>query len=83
MKSFLIDSSAIRGAYWGNNGDSRGVELNNNGSWVPWTDSNLQSLHSGAYPNSKFGGYGYVTWNTDNGFTYETHINLKANHTLP
>ncbi len=83
VKSFLIDSSAIRGAYWGNNGDSRGVELNTNGSWTPWTDDNSQSLHSGAYPNSKYGGYGYVTWTNHNGFTWETNINLKANHTLP
>ncbi len=83
VKSFLIDSSAIRGAYWGNNGDSRGVELNTNGSWTPWTDDNSQSLHSGAYPNSKYGGYGYVTWNNNNGFTWETNINLKVNHTLP
>ena len=83
VKSFLIDSSAIRGAYWGNNGDSRGVELNSNGSWIPWTDDSSQSLHSGAYPNSKIGGYGYVTWVKQNGFTWETNINLKANHTLP
>ncbi len=83
VKSFLIDSSAIRGAYWGNNGDSRGVELNTNGSWVPWTDDSSQSLHSGGYPNSKIGGYGYVTWVKQNGFTWETNINLKANHTLP
>ncbi len=83
VKSFLIDSSAVRGAYWGNNGDSRGVELNTNGSWTPWTDDNSQSLHSGAYPNSKYGGYGYVIWNNNNGFTWETNINLKANHTLP
>ncbi len=83
VKSFLLDSSAIRGAYWGNNGDSRGVELNSNGSWIPWTDDSSQSLHSGAYPNSKIGGYGYVTWVKQNGFTWETNINLKANHTLP
>ncbi len=81
--SFLLDGSAIRGAYWGNNGDSRGVELNSNNSWIPWTDDNSQSLHSGAYPNSKLGGYGYVTWTNHNGFTFETNINLKANHTLP
>jgi len=82
-KSFLLDGSFIKGAYWGDSTDTTGVRIDLGGGYQSWGNTSSQGYESGAYPNSKDGGLGYVTWTNHSAFSYEDNINLKASTSLP
>jgi len=84
FKGYLADGSYLRpfggatysGAYWGNNGDSFGVELwHSTGGWETWTDDASVTGAAGAYPN----GYNsVVNWLVQNPYFWEQNVFLYA-----
>ena len=84
FKGYLTDGSYIRpfggatfsGAYWGDSGDSFGVELwHSTGGWETWTDDASVTGAAGAYPN----GYNnVVNWLVQNAYSWEQNVFLYA-----